>query len=212
MVRFVVFGASGKVGQKVVAKLLADGHAVRAFVYGNNPFATNPYLEVMHGDVYKSFDVRSAMKDCDVVISTLGSWGTKGQDILSSGMATIIPAMKVHKIKRIVSLTGASALDASDKPSVIDKLTRTLLKLIAPKILADGDKHIALLRQSGLDWTVVRSPVMTEHRKPRLGYSLSMSAPLPWATIERDDVVRAIIDLAMSEKHHQTAPFIKRAR
>ena len=42
--KVVVFGASGKVGQKVVAELLSRGHEVRAFIHGMSPFDSQANL------------------------------------------------------------------------------------------------------------------------------------------------------------------------
>lgn len=207
--KIVVFGASGKVGQKVVKKLLAQGHTVRATVYGRDPFENKKNLETTKVDVHNAEDVRKALGGADLVISTLGSWGTTSKDILSSGMKTIVPAMEEMNIKRIVSLTGAGAMDSNDKPSIMDKASRPLLMLAASKILKDGEQHIAILRSSTLDWTVLRSPVMREGVKTGK-YKLSLCSPALWATILRDDVADAMVMIALSNKHLKSAPFIKR--
>lgn len=204
----VVFGANGKVGRKVVANLLKDGHNVRAFIHSHSSIAPNPKLKFIEGDIHEPGDVESAVKGADAVISALGSWGTKSKDIVSSGTANIIPAMKKHGVKRVISVTGAGARDSTDKPSLIDKLSRPLLFIAAAKILRDGEDHIAQLRASGLDWTVVRSPVMRETGKT--GYKLSSVSPLPWETINRNDVAKAMAQLATNENCAQIAPFIKR--
>ncbi len=47
-----VFGASGNVGQRVVERLLVDGHEVVAFVHSSAPFAENDKLKVVTGDVH----------------------------------------------------------------------------------------------------------------------------------------------------------------
>ncbi len=207
--KIVVFGANGKVGSKVVARLLADGHCVRAFIHSTSKLMDHPKLELIKGDVHQVGDVRAAVKGSDVVISALGSWGTSSKDILSSGMQTIIPAMKAAKIYRIISLTGAGAQDSVDQPNLLDRLSRPLLLLVAPKILRDGEQHIALLRASELSWTVIRSPVMLGGGA--CAYKLGHQAPTPWATITRDAVVTALIHTIKSDRNVQSAPFISRA-
>ncbi len=49
--RITVFGANGKIGRIVVAKLLEEGHYVKAFVHGRNFFDSNPKLGVVIGGV-----------------------------------------------------------------------------------------------------------------------------------------------------------------
>lgn len=206
--RVVVFGANGKVGRKVVANLLHGGHSVRAFVHNHSDLETHDKLKLIKGDIHNPEDVERAIKGTDAVISALGSWGTKNKDIVSSGMANIIPAMEKHGVKRVISVTGAGARDSTDKPSFMDKLSRPLLFIAAAKILRDSEDHIAQLRASGLDWTVVRSPVMRETGKT--GYKLSKNAPLPWGTINRADVAKSMAKLATNKQHNKSAPFIKR--
>lgn len=206
--KVVVFGANGKVGRKVVANLLDSGHTVRAFIHSKSSIEPDPKLEFIKGDIHKSGDVDRAIKGADAVVSALGSWGTKTKDIVSSGMANIIPAMQKHAVKRVISVTGAGARDSVDKPSLIDKLSRPLLFIVAAKILRDGEDHIAQLRASQLDWTVVRSPAMISFGKS--GYKLGNTSPLPWETINRSDVAECMAKLATDKQHNQSAPFIKR--
>jgi putative NADH-flavin reductase len=206
--KIVVFGASGKVGRKVVSLLLAEGHQVRAAIHGNDPFQSSPNLEIVKVDIHNAPEVEAAIQGCSAVISTLGSWGTKTKDILSAGMKNIVPAMTKYNINRIVCITGAGAMDATDSPNVIDKLSRPLLMLVAPRILKDGEEHMAILRASSLDWTVVRSPVMK--KSGSRGFALSARSPLPWATINRKDVATAMVRLVVSNEWARSAPFISR--
>ncbi len=209
IMNIVVFGANGKVGSRVVARLLQDGHNVRAFVHSTSKLPGHPKLRVVQGDIHKKDDVHKAVNGSDAVISALGSWGTKSKDILTSGMEAIVPAMKAAKIKRIVSLTGAGARDSVDQPSLLDRLSRPLLLLVASRILHDGEQHIAILRASRLDWIVVRSPVMGGSGKT--GYELTASEPPPWATIARHAVVDAMVRLVTNDEYNRTALFIRRA-
>jgi len=205
--KVVVFGASGKVGRQVVRRLLDKEQNVVAFVHTKNPFAENPKLRVIRGDIYRPQNVDNALKGADVVISALGSWGTKKQNVVSSAMQNIIPAMKKHKINRIISLTGI-ALWAEDKPSLIDKFNHSLLKIGAPKILKDGEAHIELLKNSGLDWTVIRSPIMTNSRAT--SYELTEKLAGLFATIPRSAVARAIVEQIKSSEQINKAPVIKK--
>jgi len=205
--KIVIFGASGKVGQLVTAELIKRGHSVTACVYGPNPFAHNERLTVMSGDVHKLNDIEKAIFGNQVVVSALGSWGTPTKDILSSAMTHIVPTMEKHKISRLVSLTGADARDKGDTPNFLQKCTHLLFGTLQPKIMADGETHIKILRSSKLDWTVVRSPVMTNSGSYG-GYKLRNILPLPWAKINRHDVALAIADLAENHEFIHQSPVI----
>ena len=203
-----IFGASGKVGRQVVTGLLAQGHEVTAFVHSHSPFDEHTKLQVVRGDVHDATAVRKAVQGSDVTISTLGSWHTKSKDILASAVANIILAMQGQGTKRLMTLTGAGALWEHDQPSLFDKANHMLLSLIAPNILRDGEEHLRQLTDSGLDWTCLRSPIMTHGR--RSSYRLIDSLPAPWATIPRTAVVAALIEQITNIDHLKQAPFIRR--
>jgi hypothetical protein len=117
--------------------------------------------------------------------------------------------MRSRGISRIISLTGAGAVTESDKLNPIDRLGHTFFNTVAPQVLRDAEDHITLLRDSELDWTVVRSPVMTESGSRK--YELQAEPPSPWQTIHRHAVARCLADQVDSRLYLQEAPFIIRA-
>lgn len=204
--KVTIFGANGKVGRSLVEDVLDEGHEVIAFVHQHHDLATRQGLTIVQGDVHQSEDIDKALDGADVVMSALGSWGTKSKDILCTAMTNILPAMQKHGISRVISLTGAEARAQGDKLGIVHRIAHPVLSIVAGKILRDGEEHIRLLEKSGLDWTVIRSPIM----KPKKGsvYSLSDDRPYPWASISRDAVVQAMVN-ELSEPHSQSAPFVR---
>jgi len=207
--RITVFGANGRVGSLVVEELVRRGHEVTAFVHGSSQLGAQDTVRVVQGDIYEESDVSEALGSADAAVSALGSWGTKNKDILTQGMRHIVPIMEAMGVRRIVSLTGADADAPGDTSSTLHALSRRLLGAFARKVLQDGEQHIMILSGSSLDWTVLRSPIMT--KKDRHSYQLNSSRPMPWARIERSAVVVAMCDLVESENHIASAPFIHRA-
>jgi uncharacterized protein len=206
--KITVFGASGRIGQIVVRKLLADGHKVRAFVHSKDPFNQHHRLEVIHGDIQNHDDVRYALEKTDGVISTLGSWHTKDKNILSSGMKTIIPGMETSGINRIVTLTGSDARDKSDTLGFIHKISHPLLKVVGRKVLHDAEEHLRLLHASKLDWYSLRSPVIT--KSGSTDFTLTMRRPKPWSTIHEEAVAEALILQLLKPANEGRIPFIVR--
>ena len=207
--KIIVFGANGQVGSLVVDELIKQDYEVVAFIHGKNNLPKNNLLTIFKGDIYNSENVSSAMKGCDVIISALGSWGTPKKDILTSAMKNIIPEMKEQKIKRIITLTGADALASKEKPTIAQKITRPIFTVLAKNILEDGENHIALLENSELDWTVVRSPVMNNIGNPKKFY-LSNNPPNPFRTINRRSVAIVLTNQITDTAFIHQAPYIYR--
>jgi putative NADH-flavin reductase len=200
-----VFGASGKIGRLVTQRLLDEGHSVVAFVH-RTELPAQPKLRFVKGDIHDAQAIAKALAGSQAVVSALGSWGTKTKDILSSAMRVVVPAMQEAGIQRIVTLTGSGAYAAGDKPKLLDKLGHFSFGLIAHKIIVDSEEHLRILQDSGLDWTVLRSPVMTNGTYT--SYKLNSNVPLPWESISRPAVAKAMVEQLSAKNLNKSAPFI----
>jgi putative NADH-flavin reductase len=203
-----VFGASGKVGRLVVDRLIASGHTVTAFVHKSDPFQDMSGVNVIQGSVSDASSVNRAVNGSDAVISTLGSWASPSEAVVSTGASQIIEAMALTNAQRLVTLTGASAFYSLDKPGLTAKWTRKLLKMIAPKILLDGENHLRSLEGSKLDWTCVRSPAMTSGNSS--SYHLSDKLPTLIAFVPRNAVAKCLVDQLEDTNFIKKAPVIYR--
>ncbi len=209
--QITVFGANGKVGSLVVEQALEQGYEVVAFVHRKSQLPPHAALRIVKGDIYDAATVATAIKGSTVIISALSSWGTPEKDVLSAAVEHIIPAMKVQGTKRIISLTGSDARASGDVLTPLHRLSHGLIKLVpgVRKVLADGEQHIQLLEAGGLDWTVVRSPVMNK-RGDIKHCRLTSRRSLPWATINRHSVAQSLVGLVEDDSYNGQAPFIVR--
>ena len=204
--KLIIFGASGRVGHLVVDEAVRRGHHVTAIVYKKSERHFSSAVEVREVDVHDKRQVIGSVKGHDAVLSALGSWGTEAQDILSVAMTSVIPAMESYRLKRIVSLTGADARIAGDRPRLSSRILRSLLVTIGPKVVNDGEQHIHLLQNSQLDWTVVRSPKM-KNGAPH-AYQLSQKSANAWEVVSRRTIACAMLDLIEDGTYLKQAPII----
>ncbi len=208
MMQITVFGASGKVGTRVVDLALKRGYRVVAFVHKHDRFQGTQNLLVVKGDIRNPRDVEKALKGSKAVISCLSSYRSASRDVLNTAMGVIVPEMKEVNIKRIVTLTGADALAPDEKAHGIHAIFRPVLLLVARRILHDGERHIATLAASNLEWTTLRSPMMNNFGTK--GYSLSLQPISPVASVRRQAVAVALVDQLTRRKAIGKAPFILR--
>jgi putative NADH-flavin reductase len=211
--RITIFGAGGQVGRLCVEQALTSGCQVVAFAHSEPNFDSNPYLKVLRGDVHNKEDVYKALEGSDLVLSALGSWGTPNKDILASAMRNIIPAMSANRITRIISLTGSAARVKGEPGGLMRNMSHSILSNMpikgANKVIEDAEDHIRLLHLSGLDWTVIRAPVMNNRGDPDK-YIIGPSRPKPWGTINRLSVALSMIELAKNNKEIGRCPYINR--
>lgn len=201
--QLLVFGASGKVGKLVTAEALRRGHLVIGVIHNGS---LNPCqgLTVVKADIYNHTEVENLVKDVDGVLIALSSWHTKSKNIVSTATATIVQAMQKQGIKRVVSLTGNLASAKGDKTGLVKYIFKSILHLVSPKVLNDGDNHIANLENSKLDWTTVRSPIMTNQSNPAYSCSLTEVS----LTIPRIAVAICMLDLVETSQWVRRAPLV----
>ena len=153
--KLVIFGATGTVGRQIVQQALAQGYTVTAF--GRNPAKLNlqhSQLSFAQGDVMDSEAVESAISGQDAVICVLGSGKKLTGTIRSGGTQQIIQAMEKVGVRRLIC---QSTLGAGDSWGNLDFYWKYIMfGFILRKVFADHERQEALVRNSNLDWTIVR--------------------------------------------------------
>jgi putative NADH-flavin reductase len=162
MTKLGIFGGSGRTGRLLVQQALAQGYSVKALVRTLGKLAEHPQLETVLGDATDEVAVAQTVDGCDAVVSVLGHSRNSAKDIQTVATRHIVSAMRGQELRRVISLTGAGVRDPLDHPTVVDRLFRILLKTLSRDVLQDAEEHTAVLRDSGLDYTIVRSPRLTD--------------------------------------------------
>ncbi len=206
--RILVLGASGRLGRHIVSGLLDRGHVVRAFIHHENVLASHGELELFQGDIHDGAAVGEAVRGVDAVVAALGSAAAPVKDVASSAIQNLIPPMAAFGIRRIVSATGSAAWRDQERVSPHPYLLarREQLMRVIPELVADGEKHMSLLENSGLDWTIVRAPLMQGGAVSN--YVLSVEPPSPQTTSTYLAVATAMIDQLDLDAWIGAAPFV----
>jgi uncharacterized protein len=151
-VNICLFGATGRVGTIILENALSQQHNVTALVRDVKKLNRNAAgLMVKTGNVLNETDLAKCLTGSNVVISALNTDGTA---TLSESMPFIIKHMKKQGIKRIITIGTAGILQARSAPH----LYRFQSSESKRKSTRDAEEHLKaylLLKDSGLDWTVV---------------------------------------------------------
>ncbi|BDZ54684.1 NAD(P)-dependent oxidoreductase [Agromyces marinus] len=215
MTTIALFGGTGKTGRRVLTRLLDAGHDVRALVRDPQKLRANPlpaaaseHLELIQGDVLDAAAVARTVAGSDVVFSLFGQVKGSPHTLQTDGTRNIVTAMQEHGVRRIVSLSGGSLADPqNDRPGVPDRIIKGLMKMMAGHVLADAEGHLEVLKSSGLDWTVVRGPRLTED--PREGaYRVGHVGVNASTKISREDLADFIVTLVDDREHVGAMPFV----
>lgn len=149
--RLAVFGGTGRVGSRLVAQAMGEGHALVGLV--RVAPAAPSSVDWVVGDVLDPAAVGRVITGADAVVSTLGVANFREPGtLLADGMRVITEAMRRTGVRRVVALAGAGVLDAGDGSLRQDRPT------FPEAFRAMSNAHRGtwdVLRESGLDWTLV---------------------------------------------------------
>jgi uncharacterized protein YbjT (DUF2867 family) len=162
--RVIVFGATGGTGQATLHALVAGGHHVTAFARDPGVLASIAGITVVQGDVMRQSDVSGAAPGHDAAIVTLGNSQnpfammvgakrTTPADVCEVGTRHIIAAMAASGIARLVVVT---AFGIGETRSRLPLTFKIFYRLVLREHMADKERQEALIRKSGLDWTIVQ--------------------------------------------------------
>lgn len=207
--KIALFGASGQTGRHFLELALSSGYEVKALVRTPEKISlSNPKLEIHKGDVLNIEDVKQVVAGTDIVVSLFGHVKGSPEWLQTDGTKNIVQAMKEKNVTRVISLSGGGLpFPEKDKPKFADKLIRTIMKIAVPKILNDAIKHYEVLRDSGLNWTIVRGPRLT-NEKGTGNYRIGWVGVNASTKISRSDLAHFILSQVDDEKFNFQMPFV----
>jgi nucleoside-diphosphate-sugar epimerase len=159
--RIVIFGANGQTGRLLTRKALEKGHTVVAVTRRPDdfPFA-DPALTVAGADVHDGAALARVVAESDAVVSTLGVPFTREPvETYSVGTANIVAAMRGTGVRRLVVVSSAGAFPAPGRtgaPFALRLFEPVITKTIGKTVYDDIRRMEVIVRDSGLDWTIVR--------------------------------------------------------
>lgn len=201
VMKIIVFGATGGVGQHVVKQALNKGIEVTAFVRTPSKLEVeHENLHITQGDAFNKEEVAAAIQGHDVVVSCLGSSkGIKKSTELEEMTKNIVDDMKEHGIHRII-YTASAGID-NEIPGIFGKMVMKMLK----HALTDHRNAVDYIQSNGLNYTIVRplgltnDPFTGKYRETKEG------VPESSRTIPRADVAHFIIKAITDKQYENTS-------
>lgn len=155
-----VVGGTGKSGQYLVKQLLQQNFAIRLLIRDHTlTHLKDPKITVIRGDARDITAVKALVAGADAVISTIGQRGN-GLPIFSAATANIIRAMQEQHIQRYLVTTGLSVNTLMDQKSPWVMQATDWMYAHYPQTTNDKQNEYELLQNTGLDWTLIRLPLI----------------------------------------------------
>ncbi|WP_298324039.1 NAD(P)H-binding protein [Haloactinopolyspora sp.] len=195
--RIVVLGATGRTGRHVVEQAIDRGHTVTAVVRDPTKLrvAGSEPLDVVTADVMDPAHLAPVLESHDAVVSALGPNGNGPTTTCTDSARSITAAMSKSGLTRLV-VTSAAGISTDGDPLFVRWVVKPILNRILRHPFNDMRELERIVVNSGLDWTIVRPPQLTD--RPYTGrFRVNESGSVRGGyRMPRADLAHALLDAA----------------
>lgn len=204
----LVLGATGGTGRLIVQHALARGHDVHALVRSSEQATGLEGATLTFGDARDERALRTALKGRDAVVSALGTPASPLREVtlLSAATRALVGAMRAEGVSRLVCITGMGAGDSAGHGGFF--FDRLIFPALLRKVYDDKNRQEALVRQSGLDWVLVRPSVLNDKASGPVVRAFTDLSGFHGGTIARADAARFALDQVNSDAWLHRSPLI----
>jgi len=211
--KIVIFGAAGSTGRVLVEQALEKGYEVTGFDRQTQALMTiqNPKLSIVQGDIFNADQVEAAIAGQDAVLCVLGVRPGVTIPVCSKGTENIIAAMQKVGVKRFICQSAfvVAALDGERREvswilPLSLKLFPRVKSMFADKVIQERE-----VRQSDLDWIIIRPATLTDGPKTgnyKAGVPLSIGLN---AKISRADVADFLLKQVVDDTYLHRVPRLR---
>ena len=157
-----IFGISGRTGRELARVAGIKGWEVCGLVRptskGEGVIA---YGRIVRGNFEEIDRVVETIADSEAVCCLIGPRPPYTDVFCATATAAIIAAMKQTNCRRLVCQTGAMIGPAPNRSRPMEWMARAFASW-HPQVMRDREEQERLVELSGLDWTIVKPPLLTD--------------------------------------------------
>lgn len=164
--KLLIFGSTGGTGRELVKQALDQDHEISAFARSPEKLddIAHANLEVVRGDVLDLNGVENAVAGHDAVLCAIGA-GAGRTTLREEGTRNVVQAMEKTGVRRLICLSSLGVGESRANLSFFTKYV--IVPVFLRHAFADHERQEAVVKESSLDWTIVRPPHLKDG--PRTG-------------------------------------------
>jgi putative NADH-flavin reductase len=167
----------------------------------------DPQVTVTAGDVRDLAATGRAVQGADAVVSAIGGTGPGNPAVLQQGTAAIVTAMRRHGVGRLIVIQGFHLPFPGDPRNLGRPVMTAMLRLWNRHLITDSHQMAEVLRESELDWTLIRMPLLTAGPAAE-GYRVGHLALGPWSRVTTGQVADFTLACLATGGFAREAPMI----
>jgi uncharacterized protein YbjT (DUF2867 family) len=206
--KILVLKATGGTGRLIVSQAVARGYDVNVLVRSPEKACDLKGAKLIVGDARDEKALREALKGRDAVISALGTPASPFRQVtlFSSATRALVTAMKAEKVSRFVAITGIGTGDSAGHGGFL--FDNVIFPLLLRKVYADKNRQEAIIKESGLDWSIIRPSVLNDKPSRETIRALTNLSSFRGGTISRANVASFVLDQLHDQKWLHRSPLI----
>ena len=174
--KLLILGATGATGLQVVTQAVERGHTVTAFVRNTGPLERfGDRITVVRGNLLDPAELAGVLPGQEAILSAFGPRlpiSIADADLLQRFAVALTRGMQKSGVRHVVIESTAFLFrDAVFPPAHL------FGRLFFPGVVRDASEMENIISKSGLDWTLVRPPQLTN--KPLTGKYRTKIGHLP---------------------------------
>jgi uncharacterized protein YbjT (DUF2867 family) len=202
--KLIIFGSTGSIGRQLVRQGLEHGHLVTAFTRAPSKLdIRHDNLKIVRGNAMDLPSVEKAVQGQDAVLCSLGA-GAKGT-VRARGTKNIIRAMERAGVRRFVCQSSLGVGDSWGNLNLFWKYV--MFRGFLRQAYADHVSQEDHVRQSDLDWTIVRPAAFTDGaRTGEYRHGFPGNDKTTKLKVSRDDVADFMLKQLTHEEYLRKTP------
>jgi putative NADH-flavin reductase len=204
----LIIGATRGIGYQLLEQALQAGHVVTALVRNPKKMPKqHERLRIIQGDILDLEAVQKAIVGQDAVCITIGIGVTwKSVTVFSQGTKNVLEAMDKEGVRRLVCVTGIGAGDSKNHGGFLyDRLFKPLL---LKTIYEDKDRQETLIKNSEIDWTIIRPGFLTNGPLTKNYRVITDLRGVTAGKISRADVAHFILEELATNRYLRQTPLL----
>lgn len=205
-----LFGGSGATGKALLAHAARKGLKVRALARKASAIsAVSERVEVLEGSLTNADDVSSTLQGCSAAICVFGPRPPYNDIFCEQATITIVAAMQRLGVRRLVCQTGGMIGDYAANRTLPFRFMTDTFNHREPRLVADRAGQESVVRQSGLKWTIVKPPRLTDGAAKGTWEAGTFIRLGLLSSISRHDLAEFLLAEAVSPQYAGQAVFIR---
>ena len=203
MTKILLLGATGRTGKELVPLALEKGHSLRCLVRDSSKMPVKDQrLEVLQGNPGDKNLLSSAMEGADAVISVLNisrrndfPWAAlrTNKNFLSDVIGKVTEIATQQSVKRLIVCSAWGVADT--RPHLPGWFRWLIDNSNIGVAYRDHERQEELVKQSNLDWTIVRPVGLTNSSKNEEMIISFDNQPKPTFTISRRSLASFMLEV-----------------